>query len=199
MWRSPSGALQLEIFGIDSNAGLRQQPVNRFALGRFEDGDLRQLGDMLQAATLSPDVQRVRAIITHHSLSYLSRFPYWGPLRKYEMESESREELLRLAARGHVAAILTGHIHEFAFPPFPKETASGTQWVVRELRSASALQGPARRDNPLPGFLAHRIWLSRQGVQWSVYRYMWNGSFFSGQKDPSQPIEPDPDFQPGMP
>jgi muconolactone delta-isomerase len=199
VWRSSGGALRLELFGIDSNAGLRQQARNILARGSFEDRDLRQLEVLLGAAGPSPGVQSVRAIVTHHSLSYQSSFPFAGPLRKEEMESASREELLRLAGQGQVAAILTGHVHEFAFQPFTRKRASGTDWVVRELRSASALQGPARRNDPLPGLLAHRIWLGPQGVTWSVYRYMWNGTFFSGQKDPSQPIEPYPEFQPGVP
>jgi hypothetical protein len=102
-------------------------------------------------------------LVVHHSLAS------GGGLR-----SASCDRLLELAEAYHIAAILTGHTHDFLAKPM--DTLPNKLRKVYELRSASALQGPENRLKPSPGILAHRIFVDANQVRWQAWRYEWDSS-----------------------
>lgn len=184
VWASSGGGFELEIFGVDSNSGLAGQWQNWPAIGRIQKEELNELEWRLEESdrTHSPkSVRRVRAILTHHSLSYRGGLPK-RIFSVCELEEESRDRLLEIAAKYKVAAILTGHIHDAYHHDFPVRI-DGEERIVRELRSPSTLQGPASKVNA--GFLAHRLWLDQNGaLEWTVWHYRWDGSRFLQDKGP---------------
>jgi hypothetical protein len=167
-WRRAwqSGELELELYGLDSNAGLS----TTFSLNQRGQLDLSKNGevDQLEAylgknqSPILPDGIRyqVRALVLHHSLAS-------SGLRR-----DSRDRLLALAETYHIAAILTGHTHDFLANPM--DTMPNKQRKVYELRSASTMQGPENRSRPSPGFLAHRIFVDGNRVRWKAWRYKWD-------------------------
>lgn len=169
-WRE--GALVVELFGIDSNAGLTN--TNWRARGRFSDSDLNALRVLIAESdkqVLNAKETRVRVIVTHHSPSYLAPL-YSRPLHCTELDAASRENLLQLCRDFNISAVLTGHTHDFLFKSLSTD-AEGPM----ELRSASTLQGPARRT-PAPGFLVHRIRKQTDVTTWAAWRYGFDGSRF---------------------
>jgi hypothetical protein len=171
-WRRAwqSGELELELYGLDSNAGLPQTQGSwrqRGQLDLLKNGEVDQLETYLQQnqpPTLPAGISyQVRALVVHHSLAS------GGGLR-----SASCDRLLELAEAYHIAAILTGHTHDFLAKPM--DTLPNKLRKVYELRSASALQGPENRLKPSPGILAHRIFVDANQVRWQAWRYEWDSS-----------------------
>src|SRR5439155_16583024 len=176
LWTSSLGTLQLEIYGIDSNSGLKDQQKSLRARGGFSREQLVALENLLiknGKEEIPQGVYRIRAIITHHSLWYTSRLQVLG---LEELDDTSRDDLLALAERHHVSAVLTGHTHDSGLIP-PKA------WPVWELRSAATLKGPAKSGLRARGFLAHRLSIGRDGPTWSVWRLHWNGARFERKAD----------------
>jgi hypothetical protein len=70
-WRSGLGGVELELFGMDSNAGLSDTP-EILQSGAFADDHIAGLRSMLADRNLivQPDVRRVRAIMFHHGLAF---------------------------------------------------------------------------------------------------------------------------------
>jgi hypothetical protein len=138
LWKSPGGSLELELYGIDSNAGLKNQSQNFLARGSFAASELAQMENLLQESDAHPlptGTVRVRAILTHHSLAYHDRL-----LRKQALDDVSRDRLLDLAGKHRIAAILTGHTHDFYLnKPFLVPVPGVSNHEVHELRSATTL------------------------------------------------------------
>jgi hypothetical protein len=174
-WRT--GALVLEVGGLDSCAGIdpRQRNVKQIgSLDLSKGGEFKILKDSLRQSNANglPDgvARRVRVIVVHHSLAYA------GGLRgALKLDDDSKQALLELAEEFQIAAYLTGHTHDFFFePPFP--TLPNGSHRVYELRSASTLQGPHDRHDPEPpGFWAHKVSFDGKQVKWTAWRYYWNG------------------------
>jgi 3',5'-cyclic AMP phosphodiesterase CpdA len=181
-WRGgwASGDLEVELWGLDSNAGFPPMPPpppgysNWCALGALDlspTGQIARSREDLTASDLAgPQGEakvRVRAFCVHHSPSYVPS-PMWPVL--YLLD-DSKAALLSLAEDYRVVAFLTGHTHDFG-PGAPLSTAQS--WKVWELRSASTFQGPATRRKPSPGFLVHKIWLDdHRRPHWHTWAYSW--------------------------
>jgi 3',5'-cyclic AMP phosphodiesterase CpdA len=169
---SLDGRLKLELYGIDSNSGLAGSRYSLRAKGKFSSGELTALKNELEASdaeTPEPDVTRVRAFVTHHSLAHPGGM---GRLRTLELDPHSRKELLELAADYRVGAVLTGHTHDFFTHPFAVTTPK-TSATVTELRSAATFHGPAKAGEQ--GFLCHLIAMSGGKAVWRSWRFQWNG------------------------
>jgi 3',5'-cyclic AMP phosphodiesterase CpdA len=169
-WRE--GSLVIEVFGIDSNAGLTG--TNWRARGRYAEEDLVKLRDLLESANDAPpkgSESRVRVIVTHHSPSYLAPV-YSRPFHCTELDPRSREDLVKICEDHRVTAVLTGHTHDFLFKRLTPRSGG-----PMELRSASALQGPESRV-PAPGFLVHRVKKEKSQTIWAAWRYGFDGTRF---------------------
>lgn len=177
---SPQGRIVVEFFGVDSCSGFPPLGVgsNRRAKGILHDQELKRLNARL-AASLAKEaedhqkgVRRVRVLVCHHSFQghWLISW-FFGSL---ELRARDIQALTYLAGRYRVAAVLTGHAHDFLADryatPYPPH-------ALREFRSATTLQAPAGYFKQ--GFFGHRIVLDGDGkVWWSAYPYQWQGSYF---------------------
>jgi len=186
-WRS--GALVLEVGGLDSCAGVDPKKRNIKQIGKLDlskGGEVERLKDLLRKSDKAGLPQgataRVRTIVVHHSLAYAGG--WWGALK---LDDASKQALLEVAEEFRIAAFLTGHTHDFFFDP-PFDTLPKRSSKVYELRCASTLQGPHSRDDPeAPGFWAHKIWVERGQAKWTSWRYYWNGSSRFEPKDRKKP------------
>ena len=167
-WRS--GELEVEVYGLDSNAGLPQSRGpwrQRGELDLKKGGEVDRLEQHLANNpfnAMPPEIShRVRVLVIHHS------FASGGGLKR-----RSRDSVLRLAESHRFAAVLTGHAHDFLNNPM--DTQPGKLRTIIELRTASAMQGPETRLRPSPGFLAHRILVDGNRVRWQSWRYEWNAT-----------------------
>lgn len=171
--------LILEFFGVDSCSGF--PPIgagqNRRARGRIADTELKTLSaslrasDACQAADAKNRRRRVRVLVCHHSLqgNWLLGW-FFGSL---ELDGKSANTLRYLAGRYSVAALLTGHTHDFLADRYDLSFNRR----LREFRSATTLQGPARYFKQ--GFFGHRVRVDGRGrVWWTTYPYQWQGSYF---------------------
>jgi hypothetical protein len=173
--------LTLELYGIDSSSGLDPRKASRWAKGSISSGELNRLEQLLSKSASKGSGSVVRAVVCHHSLSYQAGF--WGgkTWQNGELDGHSKAELLRLCATYRVAAILTGHTHDFQVQKFPLHNTDGSTSEVHELRCASTLAGgPGAGKN---GFWVHRIGIDDQGQRcWRGWRHDWNGSAFQSRK-----------------
>jgi hypothetical protein len=180
--QSPSGALRLDLFGVDSNSGLFGWPENYTALGMFSHGELfqplRGLEALLQESeadrkVLPKGVVLVRGIVCHHAFSNNAqqnrpKIPGWRArlsrswsrvMQRFfgknpdPLDPASVTALINLAHKYDVRAVLTGHTHYFHDERFPPRGQAGA--FVWELRSHTALQGPMRDCEQ--GFYLHEI------------------------------------------
>jgi 3',5'-cyclic AMP phosphodiesterase CpdA len=154
-----AGDLILEVYGLDSSAGLSPGRYSFQQLGMLSRLEVSNLIDLLkQAMPLPVGKHRARALVVHHTLD--------GGY--YDI---SPTALRRLAEKYKISAILTGHTHTFFTQPMtPLPGRSRTVW---ELRSASTLQAPEARTNPVPGFLAHQLKVENSQLVWRTWRYVW--------------------------
>ncbi|HYS04016.1 MAG TPA: metallophosphoesterase [Candidatus Dormibacteraeota bacterium] len=175
VWRSPGGTLELELYGVDSNSGLQNQLSNLRAKGRVSSQEMQQLEALVdESDRKAPPAGciRVRAMVIHHSLSYVgSKLTH-----ATELDSQSRADLITFAWDHSIGAVLTGHTHDFDFQLFTRRDQSLPHAEVHELRSASTFQGPAAQGKN--GFLVHRVVVDGSVALWSTWRYIWNGSRF---------------------
>jgi Calcineurin-like phosphoesterase len=183
-WRS--NRLELELYGLDSSAGLSTTKGTWSQPGRLDlskGGDVARLEQHLKKNPLRPlpagILGRARALVLHHSLAS------GGGL-----EAASQQQLLALAAAHGFAAILTGHTHDFLDNPMVVKLPGGGHRQIHELRSASATQGPEKRT-PAPGFLAYQIAIDGTQIRWKAWRFLWNPmaqSFAVWQPDRKKPF-----------
>ncbi|WP_250532349.1 metallophosphoesterase [Caballeronia sp. ATUFL_F1_KS39] len=177
-WSSSSSELEIDVFGIDSNSGLK--PSNPFSVakrltgsmarGRISDEEFKQLEyHLTQSVTKPSQTPTVRAIICHHSVSH-----HGGLLGTLELEPASRDRLLTMAADYCVSAILTGHAHISHYCVVPAIDSTGSGWKVHELRCSATVGWPSGKEET--GFLFHRITHDGDDWTWDVWRYGWNGS-----------------------
>ena len=172
---STGGGLRLELFGIDSNSGLEQpgkpEKRNLFARGAMSEEEYRKLEEMLAgspAQRTEPDV--VRALVCHHSFKGNTKLPF-------PLVDQSRAEICTLAQRYDIAAVLTGHTHDFGTRSWPLDPAASGPSSLKELRCATTLQ--ATRVKPgLQGFWLHRIARlpgSSSEWEWTAWKYQVGG------------------------
>jgi hypothetical protein len=166
--RPASGAMALELFGVDSNEGLRNSKHNLRARGVLSANELKTLDALLYQSVVDEQkdgTPRIRAIVCHHAFTNQGGLLSAGPL-----DPQSVQDLLKLAHKYAVAAVLTGHTHYFESKDYP-DPATGN--VVWELRSASTTQ---MDPQPQPqGFWLHEIQLSGSRIGWNAWKYQWNG------------------------
>jgi hypothetical protein len=164
-WPSQDGRIELELYGIDSNAGV--SGTNQLARGSVQASDLRDLEDMLSESSRNQGAVRVRALTLHHSLAYRG-----GPLPRVplptRLDNASITELLRIAAQHQISAFLTGHTHDEYHHQFP----SSPSQAIHEFRAPTTLQGPASASHA--GLLLHTVTLEDNGdIMWSASLYRW--------------------------
>jgi hypothetical protein len=179
LW-SPHGAFALELFGIDSNEGLRNRRTNFRARGRLSHEELygvknaagnvirKGLEQLLQDAAASEKTDgkpRLRAVACHHSFG--NRGGLWSA---WPLHANSMSDLLALCRKYGVTAVLTGHTHYFLDWLFPDP--AGTKPDVWEVRCGSTLQQGVQ---PHPqGFLVHELTVSSAGkLSWRVWKYQY--------------------------
>lgn len=173
-WSDAASKIELEIYGIDSNSGLASMRTNLRARGSFSKAELDGLRIELEKSkkrAVEEGTSRVRALVTHHSLSYAG-----GPFGAMTLDYTSRDELLKIAAEYKIAVIMTGHTHDLDAHPHPVHDPNGIINEVWELRSATTFQGPAWPKHQ--GFWCHTIWLSANGPRWYGWRFQWAGTRF---------------------
>ncbi len=162
-----AGPIALELHGLDSNAGCPQSFSfkQRGQLDFQTGGEVDQLeNDLKNPAPLpSGAAHRVRAFVIHHSLNS------GGGLKR-----RSKRKLRTLAETHKVAAVLTGHTHDFLAKDH--QTLPTNARRLWELRSASAVQGPESRVAPAPGFLAHHLFVEGAQVRWQSWRFVWDSA-----------------------
>jgi hypothetical protein len=112
-------------------------------------------------------------LLCHHSFQGNWLISWWfGSL---ELRTTSKNSLLHMAGRYKVAAILTGHSHDYLVDRY--DTPSQFAHRLYEFRSPTTLQ--ARAHPFKQGFYGHRILLDDYGrVWWSAYPYLWQGTHF---------------------
>jgi 3',5'-cyclic AMP phosphodiesterase CpdA len=182
-WRESAdpSQLTLELYGIDSSSGLDPLKVSRWAKGSISNHELNRLEDLLKKSAARGNGSVVRAVVCHHSVAY--RAGFWGgkAWQSGELDGTSRAELLRICGAYRVAAILTGHTHDFHVEKFSTTNADGSTSDVYELRCASTLAGGQMPGHN--GFWVHRIGIDEHGQRcWRGWRHDWNGSTFQSRK-----------------
>ncbi len=171
-WRetftSAGGGLEIDLYGLDSNAGLWRTP-NYLASGAYRGADLKTLEQMLMHRS-SPRGVRVGIVVSHHAL--------FAPLMglPQPLDDESRERLLDLGARYGIQMILTGHTHTFKYLPTSRSLPferiiTGRPKVIHELRSATSLKGTPAGGGQ--GFWLHRVWLEFGKPRLQGWRFQW--------------------------
>jgi 3',5'-cyclic AMP phosphodiesterase CpdA len=181
LW-SPDRTFAVELFGVDSNEGLRNKATNLRAegelsqeelLGKFVGGALVKpgLSQLLQAAdaeAANDRKPRVKAVACHHAFGNKG-----GLLDAWPLSNQSIQDLLTLARQYDVRAVLTGHTHYFLHW---QQAGSPTVW---ELRCGSTTQ---KGKQPQPqGFWVHEIDNpvgSSRGLGWRAWKYQWDGTQF---------------------
>ena len=179
---SANGHLRLELFGVDSCSGFRDDPGGKvFQKGSIHEDHFKTLRDNLASSKASAESEEttvLRVLICHHSLVGPS---WWKPCR---MEGTSQRELLSVATEFDVLAVLTGHTHSFLDVP---EDHGG---CLHELRCASTLQG--KNTKPEHGFYVHQVVWHSDGpnvATWYPHRYAWSDGGFHWVAFPEETIE----------
>lgn len=170
-----------QLIGVDSNEGLKGHRANLRASGVLSGQELLKLAGLLkqsQSDQLPDRKPRIRAIICHHAFAkgkQKSTLFYARPLRR-----QSRDDLLKTARPYDVAAVLTGHTHDFEAKDYVDPVNGNVLW---ELRSASTTQmGP----QPEPqGFWVHEIELQSDGPHWKAWKYQLGPQCASFDRDPN--------------
>jgi hypothetical protein len=134
--------VELEIYGIDSNSGLRGS-TNFRARGAFSPHEISALDALLADSDNripSQGLRRVRAIVAHHSLSHAG-----GVTGKEILDYSSRDDLLTMAAKYGVPCILTGHVHDFLYQPLIATYNGTPAGIARKTASTDSV-------SKVPGF-----------------------------------------------
>jgi hypothetical protein len=197
---APENRFILELFGIDSNEGLRNKRTNLRARGEFsppqnaanplDPNDPRELSQLNKLLRESVDcekkdaIPRIRAIVCHHAFNKGKQkgLAYARPL-----EPASLKELLEIAHHHGVAAILTGHTHDFEHKDYQEARPGGSN-VLFELRCASTAQRDPQPEDQ--GFWVHEITLEDKQPRWNAWKYQYDRSPNVDRfaKDPLGPI-----------
>lgn len=210
-WRhdleSENARVRLELYGVDSNAGLLGVPLNWSpgAGGKLYDDDLIQLAELLRksdAESLPDDTARVRAFVCHHAFSRATK--------ALPLDDESRKLLQYFAGTYQIPVAMTGHNHQF--PPYPPtwvdrnnrllaelqpafdrlgwqdHSAYNPRWLLFELRSSTALAGPAGPG--LQGFFIHRLGLEGdpEELVWRTWKYQTGAKDFDVEDEEGEVI-----------
>lgn len=169
-WQDPQSGLSLQLFGVDSSSGLSHASASWRQRGSISPAELSALESLL-AQPVAGGAPTLRAIICHHSLAYRG-----GLLGTAELEPYTRAELLRLAGRHGVSAILTGHTHDFHAHAHPSLSLSGQAVAVHELRCATTVTA----GSALNGFLVHQLsQAANGGFSWQCWRYVWSAGRYA--------------------
>jgi hypothetical protein len=197
---APDNSFILELFGVDSNEGLKNKRTNLRAWGEFsapqdpqnpldanDPRELSQLNRLLQESADREDkdeIPRIRAIVCHHAFNKGKQkgLKYARPLRP-----ASLKELLEIAHNHGVAAILTGHTHDFEHKDY-KDARPDRSNVLFELRCASTTQRDPQPEDQ--GFWVHEITLEDKEPRWKAWKYQYDRSLNVNRftKDPLGPI-----------
>jgi 3',5'-cyclic AMP phosphodiesterase CpdA len=172
-------SITLELFGVDSNSGLAEgeaNPISRTVKGLGAKGNIsanqfERLRNLLKKTDATKSRRLVRAIVCHHSISYKS-----GIFSLKELDSESRDRLLRLCADYNISAILTGHTHDSGHFKLETMDGKGKLKQVYELRSANTVgfgSRPGINKQDSVGFLTHRISEYENKLHWETWRWDW--------------------------
>lgn len=175
----------LEIFGVDSNSGLRHRKTNPTAKGDISWIEFCKLERLLKSSVHAAQNRNgkriVRAIASHHSFT---RGSWWNPFDAYPLSRSSRTKLLEIAAKYDVTAILTGHTHWFNMKRYFKRVRRWNEQVetwrpVYEMRSPTTIQA-GRKIDLRNGFLAHEISLEADTgiVTWNPTLYLYRTDQF---------------------
>ena len=185
MLASDDHMVRVELYAVDSNSGFRATGASRpnlFSGGRISNDQFEQLERLLEASAReqAPSGQtRVRALICHHAFSSVGGF-----LGAHPLESDSRQEIERLAWNYGISVALTGHTHSFHeqdWPLGPRVQANG--WSLKELRCATTLQGPAKTG--VQGFWLHEIVANGDSRgTWTAWKYQLGANRFAQCPDP---------------
>jgi Calcineurin-like phosphoesterase len=191
-WRksipSPNGDFILELFGVDSNEGLRNTNTNAFAGGSLSKEELQgvmagpriikdgllQLLAAAEADEKMDEIPRFRAVGCHHSFGNNG-----GLATAWPLTPASIANLLKLCRQFKVHAVLTGHAHYFLNW---RQNPLNTGWHVWELRCGSTLQREMATPNspctqPQPqGFLVHELTLTNGQPSWTVWKYQYGAN-----------------------
>lgn len=178
---SADGRLRLELFGVDSCSGFRDDPGGKmFQKGSIHPEQFEKLREELAASKAKAgddEAKALRVLVCHHSLVGPS---WWKPCR---MDGPSHRELLAIADELGVLAVLTGHTHTFLDLP---EDHGGR---LHELRCPSTLQGKNAR--PEHGFYVHQVVWHQDGpnaATWYPHRYAWSDGGFHWVDFPAETI-----------
>jgi hypothetical protein len=198
--RSRGGTIELELYGVDSNSGLEDPASpgkpNPFAGGEVSTFEIEELKRRLQsadAASATDGPAVLRAIVCHHAFSPAGWWLDAKPLRQ-----RSRDKLCGLALEFGIAAVLTGHTHEFKVEDWPHKTDLGS-CVLKELRCGTTLQGQVG-EMGRQSFLVHRIERLAGSLtcRWTAWRYQFGGKAFDvDEEDPITFLIPPPRTRPG--
>lgn len=179
-WTSLQRDFELDVFGVDTNSGwdpqlsnaLRHVQGGTWAQGRISDPQFDELEKLL-AVSSAKRTPIVRAIVCHHSVNYQGG--RWG---KLALETASRDRLLDMAGRHHVAAILTGHTHDSHHHTSQRRDSNGNYWTITELRCASTVGWPEISSDE-SSFLFNRITRDAGQWKWKVWRFGWDGAGYT--------------------
>jgi Calcineurin-like phosphoesterase len=191
---SAAGDLRVELYGVDSNSGLRGRRKNlrqEGVLASEELDGLERALEKMNAKEWAPGSHRVRVIVCHHGLFGRGALPAeerknYPTLERLlrrvwvarHLDAGSRRRLVKIAGRYDVAVVLTGHLHEFMLRGMPYAHGQGERRLW-EVRCPATLQGRARDGRQ--GFLEHRIAVKDGVVHWWVKRHWWyDGRFVAG-------------------
>ncbi len=174
IWTSPSGAILLEIYGIDSNSGQFINYRSLWAAGTISNDEFNDLETLLKKSDQKQPgqgVRRVRMIICHHSIGFGG-----GQLARVfgarGLDASSKRRLFDIAAQYEITAVLTGHTHDPFYKAFDIPLDKPMR-EIHEIRCPTTLQGPAGKGGA--GFLLHNLHLQKNGdLQWIATPYMWN-------------------------
>ena len=179
---SEKNDFSLEVFGVDSNSGLKHKTTNPKARGEIHETEFRTLQRELSKSVRNErqnGLPVLRIVLCHHAFSRRNRM--W-PFDAYPIGSTSRRKLLAISARYSVAAVLTGHTHHFHFKRYHCKVrrlgeTQAQRCNVYEIRSPTAIQD----GNPtlLNGFWFHEITLDNAGdFFWNPKLYLYDGGRF---------------------
>ncbi len=177
--QSQSGSLRLELYGVDSNSGLasahKPSKLNVFARGELSKQEIDDLSTRLSEAqiTVPPEQPVVRALVCHHAFSGGGRFSAKA------LGLPSRAALVDLAGSHGIAAVLTGHTHDFDVQDWPIPGTFAERRVLKELRCGTTLQGTTARPS-LHGFWLHQITkaVGSDAAQWTAWKYQLGATTF---------------------
>jgi hypothetical protein len=134
------GRIQLNLFGIDTNAGVAAFGAPRvLAQGNITQAHMNDLDRRLSGLVRPRGSKSFTIVAMHHSLELRGNRYIPGLFRSCIMEPRRRDDLLQLLHDREVDAILTGHTHGAGHFPLtaPKHVALNP---IREFRCGTTTQ-----------------------------------------------------------